>query len=75
MLCATPRLALGLAVRAMSKPTTEPGPPAASTTHQHDEQPAAARGRAGASTAVQTTTLAAMTAEHQPRPAQRVPHR
>ena len=32
MLCATPRLVLGFEVRAMSKPTTEPGPSAASTT-------------------------------------------
>ena len=60
MLYATPRLASGFDVRAMSLPTTEPGPPAERTTTRrmksHD-----GTGPECASTAVQVSTLAAMT--------------
>ena len=59
MLCATPRLALGLEVRAMSNPTTEPGPSAASTTTSTTSSHSGA-GPDRPSTAVQTVTFAAM---------------
>ena len=61
MLWATPRLALGLWVRAMSMPTTEPGPAAASTTIRSTSSQRGA-GPGCASTAVQTATSAAITA-------------
>jgi hypothetical protein len=61
MLCATPRLDPGFEVRAMSMPTTEPGPPAARTTTSSTSSQRGA-GPDWASTAVQIPTLAAITA-------------
>jgi hypothetical protein len=60
MLWATARLACGLVVRAMSMPTTEPGPPVASTrTSTTSSQNGAGPGVA--STAVQVIAWAAVT--------------
>ena len=72
MLWARPRFGVGLDVRAMSKPTTEPGPPAASTiTSTTSSQRGAVPGRA--STADHDGHVRGDDAQHQPGPAQRVP--
>src|SRR4051794_32014074 len=60
MLWASPRVGPGVDVRAMSKPTTEPGPPAESTTTSTTSSQRGA-GPGSASTAVHTTKSAAMT--------------
>ena len=59
MLCATPRFVLGLDVRAMSKPTTDPGPSADSTTTRTTNSHIGA-GPDNDSTTVQIVTFAAM---------------
>jgi DNA-binding LacI/PurR family transcriptional regulator len=58
MLCATARFALGFDVRAMSNPTTEPGPPADSTSTMSSQIGA---GPGSRRIAVQTATSAAST--------------
>src|SRR3954447_9351107 len=61
VLWASARLGSGLAVRPMSMPTTEPGPPVASTSTSTTSSQNGA-GPGSASTAVHTTTCAAATA-------------
>ncbi len=61
MLCATPRAVVGLGVRAMSSPTTDPGPLGASTTTSRTRSHSGAGG-GHASTTAQVPALAAITA-------------
>ncbi len=61
MPCAVPSVALGLKVRAKSKPTIDPGPPTEMTTTRTTSSHSGAR-PGSASTTVQTSALLAMMA-------------